>query len=186
MSAHTESSAGAPTHAGTGPAKLRPPCPGDGNELHRLVSACPPLDLNSLYAYLLLSHHFSATSVVAEDSHGSIVGYISGYRKPEDPTVLFIWQVAVHPDARGQSLASRMLDNLLDRQSAGSVRFIETSITPSNRASWKLFRSAARRWIAPCAESPLFSEEEFGSQNHEREDLLRIGPFNNQRREQQP
>ncbi len=34
-------------------------CP-DGAVIHRLVADCPPLDLNTVYAYLLLCEHFPA------------------------------------------------------------------------------------------------------------------------------
>ena len=89
------SSAVAPAACG-GTQQMRPPSRKDGAALHRLISECPPLDLNSLYAYLLLAEHFSDTCVLAESAGGRIDGFISAYVLPDRPDVLFVWQVAVH------------------------------------------------------------------------------------------
>jgi hypothetical protein len=75
---------------------MRLPTRKDGAAIHHLISECPPLDLNSLYAYLLLGEHFSDTCVLAESAGGRINGFISAYVIPTRPDVLFVWQVAVH------------------------------------------------------------------------------------------
>src|SRR3546814_14353168 len=95
--------------------QLRAPRRSDGAALHRLVSEWPPLDVNSLYAYLLLCEHFSATCVVAESAGGRTDGFVSAYLPPARPDVIFVWQVAVHSRARGQRLASAILCELLQR-----------------------------------------------------------------------
>jgi L-2,4-diaminobutyric acid acetyltransferase len=60
-------------------------------------------------------------------------------------------------------------------------RFLETTITPSNEASRRLFLSLARDLEARCRVTSFFSEEDFGGENHEAEDLFRIGPLQLQR-----
>ena len=84
-------------------AVIRPVQKQDGAALHDLIAACPPLDLNSRYAYLLLCHHHAQTSVVAE-LDGVLVGAITAYIPPIQPDTLFVWQVAVAPASRGNSL----------------------------------------------------------------------------------
>jgi L-2,4-diaminobutyric acid acetyltransferase len=54
---------------------------------------------------------------------------------------------------------------------------VETTITPSNRASKALFSSLARTLNAAYAEGSGFPERMFPDQRHEREDRVRIGPF---------
>jgi L-2,4-diaminobutyric acid acetyltransferase len=157
---------------------LRPPRKADGAAIHALVDACKPLDLNSLYLYLLIGEHFSATSVVGEKD-GNIVSLISAYVLPEKPDTIFVWQVAVGEAARGQGIAKRMLHEIVSRPACRSVRFMETTITPSNEASQALFRSFARDMQAPVDETVLFAPEDFGAGNHEQENLFRIGPFAN-------
>ena len=143
----------------------------------RLINRCPPLDSNSSYCNFLQCGHFSDTSVAAV-SEGEIIGFISGYRLPERPNTLFIWQVAVDEVARGQGLASRMLLNILSRTSCEGVEFLETTITESNQASWTLFRSLAKKLSADIQSSLWLDEKTHFEGQHDSEDLVRIGPFN--------
>ncbi|CAN0584610.1 unnamed protein product, partial [Laminaria digitata] len=80
--------------------------------VHKLISECPPLDTNSMYCNLLQSSHFAETAVAAV-LENELVGFISGYRIPQRPETLFVWQVAVGEKARGQGLAGRMLKEIL-------------------------------------------------------------------------
>lgn len=156
---------------------LRAPTGADGPALHQLVAACPPLDLNSRYLYLLLGEHFAATCILAEDAAG-VAGMVSGYRPPARPGVLFVWQVAVHPRARRQALGQRMLHALLARPALADVRAIETTVGPGNQPSRRMFRALAESLQAPLLETALFDVDLFGSGGtHEAEPLLRIGPI---------
>ena len=155
--------------------ECRAPRLADAAAVHALVDQCKPLDLNSAYAYLLLCCHFAETCVVAEVD-GRLAGFISSYRKPTDASVLFVWQVAVSVDARGQGLGSRMLDELMGREQCRGIRWIEATITPSNQASWALFKSFAEKRGASCVDQTMFPAEQFGGGKHEEERLLRIGP----------
>lgn len=155
---------------------LRVPTAEDGPALYDLIAACPPLDSNSRYCNLLQVSHFAATAVVAE-LDGELVGSITGYRKPDDPSTLFIWQVAVHERARGRSLATRMMDAIVDRDACRGVRYMETTIEPGNAASWRAFEKFAEGRSAPMDQSLLFSRERHFAGAHGDEVLLRIGPF---------
>jgi len=155
---------------------LREPCISDGARICALVESCKPLDRNSAYCYLLLCHHFAHTCMVAE-SAGKIVAFLSGYRPPDREGVFFVWQVAVAPSMRGRGLGKRLLREVLKRPALISCRFLETTITPSNDASRRLFSSLARDLEARCAVSSCFSDEDFGGEDHEAEHLFRIGPF---------
>lgn len=155
---------------------LRRPRVEDAVAVKRMVEASGVLDVNSLYCYLVLCTHFASTCVVAE-LEGEVVGFTTGYRVPDRPDVLFVWQIGVNASARGRGLAASMLDSLLDRDACAEVQFIEATVTPANTASKALFQSLARRFGTACVETPCFSEEVFGTETHEVENLLRIGPF---------
>lgn len=148
----------------------------DGADIHRLVANCGPLDLNSTYAYLLLCRHFGDTCVRAEHEERT-VGFVSAYRLPETAEVIFVWQVAVSAEMRGQGLALRMLHELLSRPALASCRYLETTVAPSNKASLKLFYRLACDLGAPVAQQAMFEEADFGDEHHECETLVRIGPF---------
>lgn len=158
---------------------LRMPTAKDGAAVYDLIAQCPPLDTNSMYCNLLQCSHFSETSIAAE-SNDDIVGFISGYIQPNQPDTLFIWQVAVGEKARGQGLAGRMLKEILSRSVATEVRYIETTITPDNRASWALFESLANKLGAELNQSVMFERQQHFAGQHETEMLVRIGPFGSQ------
>ena len=109
--------------------------------------------------------------------HGAVVGAITGYLIPERPDTLFIWQVAVGVAARGQGLALRMLDHIVDRPACRDVRFMETTITEENAASWGLFGKFAQGRDAELQHEIGFDRDaHFGGQ-HDTEMRVRIGPF---------
>ena len=155
---------------------LRAPVKQEGHVIYQLIKQCPPLDLNSVYTYLLLCEHFSQTCVVAE-TEGRIDGFVSGYIKPDSTDVLFIWQVAVHERARGTRLGQRMLQALLGRPQLRSVRYLETTVGPDNVASRRMFQGLATQYRAAIHESALFDSSLFGPDGHDDEPLIRIGPI---------
>lgn len=134
------------------------------------------LDLNSPYTYLMLCRYFADTCVVAEED-GEPLGFILGYRMPERPESVFVWQVTTSPAARGRGLATSMMAELLQRHARQGGSFLEATVTPSNTASQRLFRGVARKLGVPCEESLEFPADLFPGDDHEEEVLFRIGPF---------
>lgn len=155
---------------------LRVPVKADGHAIHGLVADCPPLDLNSMYTYLLLCEHFTDTCVVAQYD-GKPEGFVSAYIPPAKPDVLFVWQVAVHARNRGRGLGRQMLDSLLNRAHLKGIRYIETTVAPDNPASRRMFDGLARSLNTSIQETALFGRDLFGIQAHQDEPLLRIGPL---------
>lgn len=148
----------------------------DGARVHDLIAACPPLDENSLYCNLLQCTDFADTCILAEQGR-DLVGWISGYRPPGEPSTLFVWQVAVHEKARGTGLAGKLLMALLERPAPQPIRFIKTTVTPENDASRALFSSVARRSDAPIREQAGFEKDTHFRGRHDSERLIVIGPI---------
>ena len=144
--------------------------------MHQLIQQCPPLDTNSAYCNLLQCDHFADTSVAATRDK-NLVGFISGYRIPARPDTLFIWQVAVAESARGIGLATRMLQAILSRPQADGIRYLETSITTDNDASWALFKKLAGTLCCTLSAGDWMNKEKHFSDQHASEQLVRIGPF---------
>jgi L-2,4-diaminobutyric acid acetyltransferase len=157
--------------------RFRPPVVTDGAGVHRLIARCPPLDPNSRYCNLLQCTHFADSSILAE-CDDTPAGFISGYFEPGRDDTLFVWQVAVAPECRGEGLATRMLVRLLQRETCADVRYLTTSITPDNSASWRTFRRVAALLGAELAAAAWLSRERHFEGRHDAEQLVRIGPFN--------
>ena len=159
---------------------LRAPVKQDGHAIHQLIKQCPPLDLNSVYTYLLLCEHFSHTCVVAY-MDDRVVGFVSAYIQPDHDDVLFVWQVAVHERARGMGLGQRMLQVLLRRPAMRAVRYLETTVGPDNVPSRRMFHGLAMDHSAPVRERALFESALFGPGGHDDERLMRIGPITSEK-----
>jgi L-2,4-diaminobutyric acid acetyltransferase len=56
------------------------------------------------------------------------------------------------------------------------VRFIETTITPDNQASWVLFESLTKKLNTEFNRSVMFDRQQHFAGQHETEMLARIGP----------
>ncbi|KAF3469829.1 diaminobutyrate acetyltransferase [Streptomyces sp. Tu 3180] len=149
----------------------------NGAAAWRIARDSGVLDVNSSYSYLLWFKEFARTSAVALRSGGAPVGFVTGFHRPEQPDALAVWQIAVDREQRGHGIASAMLDHLTARlAAAGALRYLETTVSPDNAASDRLFRSFAKRHAAPLERDMLFPAELFPDA-HEAEFLYRIGPL---------
>ena len=136
---------------------LRRPQDLDGHDVYKLIASCPPLDQNSMYCNLLQCTHFSSTSVIALDEvNHDVLGFISGYIKPNDSDIL----------------------DILNRDTNSQLSYIETTITENNPGSWALFGSMAKELKTELVRSELFIKELHFQGAHDTENLVRIGPFN--------
>ncbi|KOG33874.1 diaminobutyrate acetyltransferase [Streptomyces resistomycificus] len=150
----------------------------DGAALWRMARDSKVLDLNSSYSYLLWCRDFADTSAVARDEHGEPVGFVTGYLRPDRPDTLLVWQVAVDETHRGRGLAAALLDGLVARVAAErGLTTVETTITPGNTASERLFTSFAERHGARLEREVLFDTAVFPDGPHDPEVLYRIGPL---------
>jgi len=110
-----------------------------------------------------------------------VVGFVSGYRPPDDPGTLFVWQVAVDAVARGQGLAQRLILDILCRAPCAEVERVHTTVTPSNRASRAMFERLATTLHAPIDVRPHFDRHLHLAGRNETEELFAIGPFDRSR-----
>ncbi len=146
------------------------PTVSDGLGMWRAAIAAEGLDVNSAYAYVLWARDFADTTAVARHDD-EVVAFCTGYRRPNEPSTLFVWQVAVRPDHRRQGLARRLLDALVDRMPDLTV--IEATVTSSNAASLALFDGLAMDHGGPSQVSALFGPDSLPA-DHEPEDLVRV------------
>ncbi|ONI78801.1 diaminobutyrate acetyltransferase [Actinosynnema sp. ALI-1.44] len=144
----------------------------DGAGMWRLARDSRSLDLNSSYSYLLWCRDFAGTSAVVRVDD-EVIGFVTGYLRPNQPDTLVIWQIAISEAHRGRGFAATLLDNLVRRTGA---RHLEATVTSDNDASIAMFRALATRWGTGLTGNQLFSAEQFPD-DHAPEFLFRIGPF---------
>lgn len=156
--------------------ELRCPQIADAVQLWRLVRESPFLDPNSCYTYLLLCSDFADTCVVACDGT-ELGGFVTAYRPPRRPDVIFVWQIGVAASARRRGLGKRLLRHLVCIPGCRGVRFLEATVTRSNEPSRRLFEAFAADLAVPLEQRRGFRDEDFGPAGHETEELLSIGPL---------
>lgn len=146
----------------------------DGLAIYSLIKRSPPLDLNSSYLYFLQATHFADTCVVAEKDN-EIVGFVSGYFRPDKEDSLFVWQIAVSDTCRGQGLGRQLIYHLIRNQvHRPIVRDVCCTISPSNTASQNLFKSFAEQHGLIVEITPFLEKTHFGSEEHEEEELYTL------------
>ncbi|MEV5597969.1 diaminobutyrate acetyltransferase [Streptomyces sp. NPDC052496] len=160
----------------SGSYSLRPPVVGDAPRMWHLVNRSENLDKNSLYSYLMWCRDFSGSSVVAERQDGEVIGFITGYSRPEMPDVLFAWQTATDRRDRRPGLPGAMLEHLLRRVAARGVTRLETTVNPGNRPVIMLLEKFASDAGASVKRSTLFEASHFPD-GHPDEILYSVGPI---------
>jgi L-2,4-diaminobutyric acid acetyltransferase len=160
------------------PPTINAPRVEDGAAIWRIARDSEVLDLNSSYSYLLWCRDFAATSAVARDDGGAPIAFVTGYVRPERPEALVVWQVAVDASHRGRGLAGALLDEVTGRTAKElGVTAVETTVTPDNTASDRLFTAYAARHGAALEREVLFDGVLFPDGVHQPEVLYRIGPL---------
>lgn len=157
--------------------EFKTPTADDGKEMFRIVKESKVLDVNSSYSYLMWGKYFNETSIIAQHEDG-VIGFVTGFLKPESPDTLFIWQVAVDPKFRGNGLATKLISRLISKLKNQNIRYIEATVTPSNEPSSNLFKGLAKKYETKCEIFECFSEDQFPDPSHEAELAYQIGPIN--------
>ncbi|CAM3788019.1 diaminobutyrate acetyltransferase [Alkalicoccus chagannorensis] len=153
---------------------LEVPTKEDGQGMWELAKKTS-LDLNSAYKYIMMAEYFAETCVVAKEDD-QVVGFITGFIQPENPDVVFVWQVGVDSSQRGKGLAFKMLEELMDRESVNGVKYLEATITKDNKASQSLFKKLAREEDTSFEVRETFPADCF-PEDGAAEYTYRIGPF---------
>lgn len=134
------------------------------------------LDQNSAYKYIMMCEYFAETCVVAKQND-NLVGFVTAFIPPERSDVVFVWQIGVDSSQQGKGIASKLLNELISRKGCQDVRFVEATVTPSNKASQSLFRKLAREHDTKCDVNEFFTQDLFPNDNHEEELNFRVGPI---------
>jgi L-2,4-diaminobutyric acid acetyltransferase len=157
---------------------LKKPVPSDGKSMWELVKNSKSLDLNSLYHYILMAHHFGDSSIAAFNNN-ELAGFVTAYFPPVKKDTIFVWQVCVSEKFQGNGLGKKMLTTLAKSAHPFSkIKYLDATITPSNNASIALFTSTAKALDCNYTfDEIVYPETFFGKSGHEPEKLFHIGPI---------
>jgi diaminobutyrate acetyltransferase len=158
---------------------FRRPTYADGKAMWELTRDTGVLDLNSSYAYLMMAKWYADSCVVAEEigrAGRRMVGFVIGFVPPRQPDTIFVWQVGVCATQRGRGMGKKLLRHFVDG-APREVRYLEATVTPSNRPSEQLFRSFAQASGTQVRVEECFPAHAFPGEGHEPERLFRIGPL---------
>ncbi|PTQ55446.1 MAG: L-2,4-diaminobutyric acid acetyltransferase [Candidatus Carbobacillus altaicus] len=177
--------------------RMRHPEMKDGASMHRLMTISGNLEANAPYTYMMMAHYFGRTSYLVEkivplsprssssphtDAYDAIpVGYVLAFHPPQERDALFVWQIGVAPEARGQGLGKRLLmalfETLAQNDENQAVRYVLATVDDHNTPSKRLFQSLARAWGADLRIEHNFFPQHFFPDSHASEHLYRIGPI---------
>ncbi|SEN86204.1 diaminobutyrate acetyltransferase [Amphibacillus marinus] len=155
---------------------LSPPNREDGKAMWTIVTNTS-LDDNSAYKYIMMSHYFSDTCVVAK-LDGKVVGFITGFIPPKQSDTVFVWQIGVDPNYKGNGIGLSLLNQLVNQVKAQDINYVEATVTPSNQASQALFKKLALQQQTECNIESFFTQDLFPDEEPYEEELkFKIGPL---------
>lgn len=156
-------------------AVFRAPVPEDGPAVWTLVENTSGLDSNSLYYYTLWFRDFADGSLVATVDD-QLVGFLTGYRRPDEPETYFVWQTAVNPRHGIPFLGVKLFQAAADEQVANGARYVEATVSAENKSIIMVLKQFAKKHSAPMETRVLFPSSLFADDHHD-EILYRIGPL---------
>ena len=110
-------------------------------QIKKMVEACSPLDVHTLYTYWVLARYFTDTSFVLYDNDEAI-GFIIAITKDN---VGFIWQIGVLPQYRKQDLSYLLIDKTIQAFKNKGINDIELTIDTNNQISFAAFNSYCKK-----------------------------------------
>jgi L-2,4-diaminobutyric acid acetyltransferase len=156
-------------------AVFRAPVPQDGPAVWKLVENTPGLDSNSIYYYTLWFRDFADGSLIATVDD-EVVGFLTGYRRPDEPETYFVWQTAVNPRHGIPFLGVKLFQAAAEQQVAQGARYVEATVSVENKAILMVLKQFAKKHSAHIETRVLFPSSLFPDGHHD-EVLYRIGPL---------
>ena len=148
----------------------------DGGEMWNIAKSSNVLDLNSTYSYLMMTKYFKETCIIAKEDE-TMAGFVTAFIPPTKQDTIFVWQIAVSADYQGLGIGTKLLHAVIESEACKDVSYLEATISPSNKASQRLFTSFSRKKGTKYKILPCFSKNHFPDGDHEEELCYRIGPL---------
>jgi L-2,4-diaminobutyric acid acetyltransferase len=147
----------------------------DAQAMWQMVHDSDELDDNSPYCYALWWRDFAGTSLVASLGD-EVVGFLTGYFRPEQPDTYLVWQEAAKPRHGIPMLGVQLFERAADRAVTNGARYIEATVSADDKAITMVLKKCAKRYGPPVRTEALFPASLFPEEHHD-EVLYRIGPI---------
>jgi len=157
--------------------EIRNPTLSDTREIIELFQNSGKLDVNSSYYYALWIKEWSGTCAVAA-LDGCIIGALTGFVRPTDPSVYFAWQTCISPATQENNLALRLYEYVLQSLIPRGVTHLEMTIDGQNRFVRLMLANLARRYEADVEDGGILFSTELLANSHYPEELRRISVVN--------
>lgn len=110
---------------------IRPLEEGDIKTVREILAQGAPFVASyNNYIYWMLGKYFPSTCLVAE-KNGQIIGYIGALLSMEKQKI-FVWQIAVKSNERGQQIGRRLLENIVTAAKKMGIDELEIAIDDEN------------------------------------------------------
>ena len=83
----------------------------------------------------LFLEHFAGTSLVAEDEHAELAGFLVGFDSPDHPGEAYVHFLGVRPDHRGSGLGRELHDRFAHAAAERGVTTVRCVTSTVNSAS---------------------------------------------------
>ncbi len=110
----------------------------DVSRVRLFVDQCKPLDLHTTVTYWTLFNYFSNLCFLMLEEE-KVIGFVSGVKSSLDKEVVYLWQVGVAKNYRGNNYASLLLDHFFKASKNLDCSKIQVSIAPENEPSYNAF-----------------------------------------------
>jgi L-amino acid N-acyltransferase YncA len=98
--------------------------------------------------------HFGQTSWIAENSDGSLAGFLVGFISQDHPETAYVHLVAVHPSLRKHGIATELYRRFFTDARERRARVVEAVTSADNRASLEFHEALGFRTPEPTADRP--------------------------------
>ena len=112
--------------------------------IHELAGKINGIFQHPAHVYKIMSDHFGDTFFIAKDKKGDntseIAGFMMGFISRKIESTLFIWQIAVSPQAQGKKTGSKLLRHTIDYAiKTADCNAVIATVETDNTASQHLF-----------------------------------------------
>lgn len=107
-------------------------------KIHELIGKLEGLVQHPVHFYNIMIRYFGNTFFVAKEGD-KIAGFVWGFISQSDPEVLFLWQIGVTEEYRGNQLSRKLIDSFTQAARDNGCTRIHATVEPENIPSWKMF-----------------------------------------------